>query len=79
VILPHDPLKLTPAAARVLLRILRTADPTDKAELYAQLGLRLTFNPGPKTVTVRLETGQSCTKGSCPRGECTQKPMRPRW
>jgi site-specific DNA recombinase len=54
-----------------VLTILRTADPADKAELYARLGLRLTYQPetDPKTVIVRLETGQSCTKGSCPRGD----------
>jgi hypothetical protein len=52
-----------------VVTVLRAADPADKAALYAQLGLRLTFNPGPKTVIARLETGQSCTKGSCPRGD----------
>jgi hypothetical protein len=57
------------AAITDVLTVLRTADPADKAELYAQLGVRLIFNPGQKTVVVRLEAGQSCTKGSCPRGD----------
>jgi site-specific DNA recombinase len=29
-----------------LLAVLRAADPADKAEIYAQLGLRLTYSPG---------------------------------
>lgn len=33
-----------------LLRILRSADPADKAEVYRQLGLRLTFDHETKTV-----------------------------
>ena len=52
-----------------VITILRTADPADKAELYAQLGLRLTYRPGPKTVIVRSEIGRTCMKGSCPRGD----------
>jgi hypothetical protein len=52
-----------------LITILRAADPADKAELYAQLGLRLTYRPGPRTVTVRSEIGRTCTKGACPRGD----------
>ena len=53
-----------------VITILRTADPADKAELYAQLGLHLTYSPGdPRTVTARAEIGRTCTKGSCPRGD----------
>ncbi len=51
------------------MSVLRNADPADKAELYTKLGLRLTYNPGPRTVDARAEIGRTCTKGSCPRGE----------
>jgi hypothetical protein len=40
------------------------------------LNLQLTYNPRERTVAVRAEVGQTCTKGSCPRSECTEKPMR---
>ena len=33
-----------------LLAVLRQADPADKAEIYAQLGLRLVYHPGDQTV-----------------------------
>jgi site-specific DNA recombinase len=59
-----------------LMTSLRYATPQDRAEIYAGINLRLTYNPGPRTVGTRADIGQTCTKGSCPRGECTQKPMR---
>ena len=51
-----------------LITVLRDADPQDKAEIYSQLGLRLTYHPSPRTVSARAEPGRPCTKGSCPRG-----------
>ncbi len=59
-----------------LMNVLRHADPADKAELYARLGLRLTYNPNasPRTVSARAELGRSCTKGSCPRSESNHFP-----
>ena len=45
------------------------ATAADKAEIYAALGLHLTYNPSPRTVITRAEIGQTCTKGSCPRGD----------
>lgn len=36
-----------------LLAVLHEADPADKAEVYSQLGLRLTYHP--ETQTVRAE------------------------
>jgi len=58
------------------MTVLRHADPADKAELYARLGLRLTYDPGasPRTVNARAELGRSCTKGSCPRSESSHFP-----
>jgi site-specific DNA recombinase len=61
-----------------LMAVPHHAEPADKTDIYTALGLRLTYNPGPRTVTARAEIGQTCTKGSCPRGERTQKPMRAR-
>jgi site-specific DNA recombinase len=55
-------------AIRDLMQALRYASTEDKAEIYAGLNLQLTYNPGERTVAVRAEAGQTCTKGSCPRG-----------
>jgi site-specific DNA recombinase len=33
-----------------LRAVLRDADPADKAEIYSQLGLRLTYQPAERTV-----------------------------
>src|SRR5262249_17601918 len=54
-----------------LMDVLHDAEPADKAAIYAALGLRLTYppGPGPRMATVSLEPGRSCTKGSCPRGD----------
>jgi hypothetical protein len=47
-----------------LMAVLHRAGPADKTEIYTALGLRLTYHPGPRTVTARAEIGQTCTKGS---------------
>jgi site-specific DNA recombinase len=57
-----------------LMTVLHNADPADKADVYAGLGLRLTYNPGPKTVIARAEPGRTCTKGLCPRGDLNPGP-----
>ncbi|WP_319461364.1 hypothetical protein [Micromonospora sp. RTP1Z1] len=41
--------------------VLRDADPADKAEVYRQLGLRLTYQP--ETQTVRAEVDLSAHRG----------------
>jgi site-specific DNA recombinase len=56
------------AAIRGLMDTLSGANAADKAEIYAGLGLHLTYNPGPRTVITRAEIGHICAKGSCPRG-----------
>ena len=33
-----------------LAQVIRDADPRDKAEIYSQLGLRLTYHPGKRAV-----------------------------
>jgi hypothetical protein len=52
-----------------LMQALRNAATEDKAEIYAGLNLQLIYDPGQRTVAVRAEVGQTCTKGSCPRGD----------
>jgi hypothetical protein len=39
-----------------LIRLLRDADPRDKAELYSRIGLRLTYQPGPETMIAEVVT-----------------------
>jgi hypothetical protein len=63
-------------AVRDLMQALRYATAEDRAEIYVGLNLQLTYNPRERTVAVRTEVGQTCTKGSCPRSERTEKPMR---
>jgi site-specific DNA recombinase len=36
-------------------RVLRAADPDDKAEIFRQLGLRLTYHPGRQLVQAQIE------------------------
>ncbi|GHE40257.1 hypothetical protein GCM10017673_48300 [Streptosporangium violaceochromogenes] len=49
-------------------RALRDADPKDKAEVYGQLGLCLTYEPARNAVIAQAELRRSCTK-VCPRGD----------
>jgi hypothetical protein len=58
----------TVTTIRDLVRTLRTAATEDKAEIYAGLNLQLTYQPQERIVNTRAEVGQTCTKGSCPRG-----------
>ncbi|MFC7279731.1 hypothetical protein ACFQS1_37720 [Paractinoplanes rhizophilus] len=39
-----------------LLKLLRQADPSDKAEIYSRLGLQLTYRPGTQTVIAEVVT-----------------------
>ena len=59
----------TISTIRDLMRALRTAATEDKAEIYAGLNVQLTYHPEEKIVSTRAEVGQTCTKGSCPRGD----------
>ena len=40
-----------------LLALLRAADPRDKAELYARIGLRMTYQPGRETIKAVRHAG----------------------
>jgi hypothetical protein len=48
--------------------ILRQADPTDKAEVYRQLGIKLTYKPGLRLIQAEASPNGSCTK-VCPEGD----------
>ncbi|MDI5979833.1 recombinase family protein [Amycolatopsis magusensis] len=51
-------------------QVLTEADPTDKAEVYRQLGLRLTYQPGKRTVRAEATLdSHSWGYGTCPRGD----------
>jgi DNA invertase Pin-like site-specific DNA recombinase len=73
---PQGPARMTKAqitttinAITDLMQALRNAATEDKAEIYAGLNLQLTYQPGERMVSVRAGIGQTCTKGSCPRGD----------
>jgi site-specific DNA recombinase len=53
-----------------LLGLLRDADPRDRAEVYARIGLRLTYQPGTKTVIAEV-TAPAINRvdDMCPRGD----------
>ncbi|WP_206061002.1 recombinase family protein [Nonomuraea basaltis] len=59
-------------------KVLRSADPQDKAEAYGRLGLRLTYDPGDKTVIAQAELGRSCTK-VCPRTDSSARARTALW
>jgi len=62
-------------AIKDVMTVLRDADAVSTAELYGQLGLRLTYHPAPWTVTARADLGRSCTQLSCRRGEAADTYM----
>lgn len=50
-----------------IVATLNEADPPNRAEVYAQLGLRLTYQPARRVVTARAQPAQPCTR-VCVRG-----------
>jgi site-specific DNA recombinase len=60
-----------------LMTVLSEADPADKAEVYGQLGLTLTYDPAARRVKAEARPESIMYVGTCPRPECTKKPMRP--
>jgi hypothetical protein len=51
-----------------IANVLRTADPVDKAQVYQQLGLKLTYKPGLRIIEAEANPDGSCTS-LCPRGD----------
>lgn len=64
----REQIEATINAISDLMQALRDAATEDKAEIYAGLNLQLTYNPGERKVAIQAGIGQTCTKGSCPRG-----------
>lgn len=62
----HQPARMSAAeitavvnATTDVITVLHTAEPADKVALYTQLGLRLTYTPGPRTAIARAEPRQA--------------------
>ncbi|WP_253770696.1 hypothetical protein [Nonomuraea roseoviolacea] len=51
-----------------LVRLVGQADPDDKAELYTQLGLKLTYYPEKQYVGARVEPEPPHVRAVCVRG-----------
>jgi len=51
------------------MRVLKDADPADKAEIYSQLGLTLTYHPNEKRVVAEARPASIVYVGACPRTE----------
>jgi site-specific DNA recombinase len=65
-----DQLDTIAEAFHDLLRLLRDADPRDKAELYSRIGLRMTYQPGPETVVAEVLTpANDRAFDMCPEGD----------
>jgi site-specific DNA recombinase len=70
--LSRDDLEAIVAAFADIARVVREADPADKAELYAQLKLTLTYQPGQRLVEATVKRGLDMRKvGSGCRGAGT--------
>jgi hypothetical protein len=54
--------------------ILRQTDPTVKAEVYRQLGIKLTYKPGLRLIQAEASPSGSCTK-VCPEIDTNQYPI----
>ncbi|WP_155884594.1 hypothetical protein [Actinomadura flavalba] len=61
----HAALKKTDELARAVVR----AHPNDKADLYRELGLTMTYHPDKKLVEAKVNPASTCTDGVCPRGD----------
>ena len=53
-----------------LARVVSRADPADKSEIYAQLGLALTYQPGERLVRATLRPGRNMRKGFVSEDQC---------
>ena len=54
------------------MTVLNEADPADKAEVYQQLGLTLTYDPAARRVKAEAGRSRIMYVGKCPRTERTQ-------
>ena len=58
-----------------LAQVVQQADPQDKADIYAQLRLTLTYQPEEKLVQATINRALTCAKGLCPRAVFAKKPI----
>jgi hypothetical protein len=49
------------------MQVLRDADPADKAEVYSQLGLTLTYHPEDRRMEVEMRPDLGVYVEKCPR------------
>lgn len=61
-------------AAGDVLDVLRHADGRDKAEVYRQLGLSLTYHPDPKHMIAEARPSAIMYETECPRGNTNRNP-----
>ena len=62
------------ASLRDLMSLLAAADPADKAQIYKQLGLALTYHPDSQTVRTEARP-LPMYAGECPRGTQPGSPV----
>ena len=75
-IMTADEINTLVEAMAGIAAILRRADPSDKAEVYRQLGIKLTYKPGLRLIQAEASPNGSCTK-MCPEGNTDQCPTYP--
>jgi hypothetical protein len=63
-------------AAGSILDVLRHADGRDKAAVYRQLGLRLTYEPDPRQVFAEARPSAIMYETECPRIDTDRNPTR---
>jgi site-specific DNA recombinase len=57
--------------------VLQNADPTDKAAVYAELGLKLTYQPAKQTIRAEANLDPDrWAYGACPRGDLNPHALR---
>jgi hypothetical protein len=54
-----------------IVTVLGEADPADKAQIYAQLGLQLTYEPGAHRVIAEAKPPMIMYTRECPRADST--------
>jgi site-specific DNA recombinase len=52
-----------------VLDVLRDIEPADKATIYRDVGLRLTYQPAENTVIAEAKPSAIMYEGLCPRGD----------
>ncbi|WP_139342489.1 zinc ribbon domain-containing protein [Protofrankia sp. BMG5.30] len=59
-----------------IVAVLTAADPTDKAKIYTQLGLHLTYEPGAHRVIAEAKPHAIMYERECPRGDLNPHALR---